>query len=63
MLKRAETSHRMDDTLEVFQKRFEGFVKESEPVVEFYKTESLYKMVSSLLAPPEQLTDTVTELG
>lgn len=50
MLKRAETSGRMDDTLEVFQKRFEGFVKESEPVIDFYKSENLYKMVSNPLA-------------
>lgn len=48
----------MDDTLEIFQKRFKGFVEESEPVIEFYKSENLYKMVSSLLALMKQLTDT-----
>lgn len=47
MLKRAETSGRVDDTLEIFQKRLQDFQEESEPIISFYEKEGLYRMVSA----------------
>lgn len=41
MLNRAKTSNRPDDTVEIHKKRVQGFVKDSEPVLEFYEAKNL----------------------
>lgn len=38
LLKRGETSGRIDDNIETIKKRFETFKSSSYPVVEHYKT-------------------------
>lgn len=41
MLRRAETSNRPDDTVEIHKKRVQGFIKDSEPVLKFYDAGNL----------------------
>jgi adenylate kinase family enzyme len=40
LLKRGETSGRSDDNAETIKKRFNTFKKETEPIIEHYKTEN-----------------------
>lgn len=45
MLRRAETSGRVDDNIDTFKKRFQDFVVESEPIISFYEAEETYTKV------------------
>lgn len=46
--RRAETSGRVDDNVETFNKRYQGFLVDSVPVLDFFRSRSLLVRVSSL---------------
>ena len=46
LLKRGETSGRVDDNEETIRKRLETFVKATEPVIHYYKAQSKVARVS-----------------
>ena len=48
LLRRAETSGRVDDNEETFKKRYEGFLDDSVPVLDFFQSEGKLVEVSSL---------------
>lgn len=53
LLRRAETSGRVDDNKETFEMRYQGFLHDSVPVLDFFEFMGLLVRVSSL----EQVLD------
>ena len=52
LLERSMTSGRIDDTLAIFEKRYEGYLKDTMPVVEHLKKEGVRLIgVSSKIHP------------
>lgn len=47
LLKRGETSGRVDDNEETIKKRLETYYKATEPVITFYKSRGIVRQVSS----------------
>lgn len=41
LLRRAETSGRVDDNVETFKKRYQGFLDDSVPVLDFFRSKGL----------------------
>lgn len=41
LLRRAETSGRVDDNVETFKKRYQGFLDDSMPVLDFFRSKGL----------------------
>ena len=52
MLKRAQTSGRVDDTEAIFDKRYQGFLNESEEVIRYFEQEKkLVKVTARNIHP------------
>ena len=52
MLNRAQTSGRVDDTEAIFDKRYQGFLSESEEVILYFEQEKkLFKVVARKIHP------------
>lgn len=45
MSKRAAAEGRIDDKVDIHKKRYEDFVEQSEPIIEFYLARGLYEKV------------------
>lgn len=50
LLKRGETSGRVDDNEETIKKRLETYYKATEPVIAFYKSRGIVRQVSGTAA-------------
>lgn len=50
LMKRGETSGRVDDNEETIKKRLETYYKATEPVIAFYKSRGIVRQVSGDLA-------------
>lgn len=50
LLKRGETSGRVDDNEETIKKRLETYYKATEPVIAFYKSRGIVRQVSRDMA-------------
>jgi len=50
LLKRGETSGRVDDNEETIKKRLETYYKATEPVIAFYKSRGIVRQVSGDVA-------------
>lgn len=53
LLKRGETSGRVDDNAESIRKRFDTFVKTSMPVIEYYEAKGKVRRVDATKTPDE----------
>lgn len=55
LLKRGETSGRVDDNEETIKKRLETYYKATEPVIAFYKSRGIVRQVSRNVADASTL--------
>lgn len=55
LLKRGETSGRVDDNEETIKKRLETYYKATEPVIAFYKSRGIVRQVSRDVADADTL--------
>ena len=54
MLNRAKTSGRVDDTEAIFDKRYQGFLDESEEVVQYFEQEKKLVKVRARIIHPKK---------
>ena len=63
LMKRGETSGRVDDNVDSIKKRFATFRDTSYPVIEYYKKKGLVKQVGCLESVDKVYENTVKQLA